>query len=419
VRKARSPAPPAAAIPTIPVTGARPKLLYLVTEDWYFCSHRLPIARAARDAGAEVVVATRIGEHAARIAAEGFRLAPLAWRRGGANPAGELVSLIDVIRLYRRERPDLVHHVAMKPTLHGGVAAGLTGVPTVVHALTGLGYLFVGGGWQARTLGPVARGLLRCVLNRPNAHLIMQNPDDLELLRRRGLLRHDQVVLIRGSGVDTARFRPMPEPAGVPAAVLVGRMLSDKGVHELVGAARLLRHRGVPLEVRLVGPPDPHNPSSIPAATLRAWHAEGIVRWLGPQGDAAAVWRDAHIAVLPSYREGLPKALLEAAACGRPLVATEVPGCREVVRDGETGLSVPVRDAVALADALERLAGDPALRRRLGANARRLVEAAFAEPTVVRETLRLYARLLGRRWPSGADGRISSATPDASARLGE
>jgi glycosyltransferase involved in cell wall biosynthesis len=257
------------------------------------------------------------------------------------------------------------------------------------------------------------------VLNRPNAHLIMQNPDDLELLRRRGLLRHDRVVLIRGSGVDTARFRPMPEPAGVPAAVLVGRMLSDKGVHELVGAARLLRHRGVPLEVRLVGPPDPHNPSSIPAATLRAWHAEGIVRWLGPQGDAAAVWRDAHIAVLPSYREGLPKALLEAAACGRPLVATEVPGCREVVRDGETGLSVPVRDAVALADALERLAGDPALRRRLGANARRLVEAAFAEPTVVRETLRLYARLLGRRWPSGADGRISSTTPDASARLGE
>jgi glycosyltransferase involved in cell wall biosynthesis len=390
----------------VSIPAVRPKLLYLVTEDWYFCSHRLPIARAARDSGAEVVVATRVGEHAAAIEAEGFRLVPLAWRRGGASPLGELAALWQVYRLYRRERPDLAHHVAMKPTLHGGVAAALVGLPVVVNALTGLGYLFIGGGWKARLLGPIARGVLRFVLSRPNAHLVMQNPDDLELLRRRGLLRHDRVVLIRGSGVDTEQFRPMPEPSGVPVAVLVGRMLTDKGVHELVGAARLLRERGVPLEVRLVGPPDPHNPASIPPATLQGWHDQGLVHWLGPQADMAAVWREAHIAVLPSYREGLPKALLEAAACGRPLVATDVPGCREVVHDGETGLVVPVRDAVALADALQRLAGDTTLRQRLGANARLLAEQAFAEPTVVRETLRLYARLLGRRWPSGARRRI-------------
>ena len=387
------------------MTASRPKVLYLVTEDWYFCSHRLPVARAARDAGAEVVVATRVGEDAARIEAEGFRLVRLGWRRGGANPLGELVSLGAVIGLYLRERPDLAHHVAMKPVLYGGLAAILAGTPAVVQAITGLGYLFIGGGRRARLLGPLVRALLRLVLNRPRVHVVVQNPDDRALLRRR-LIGHDRVTLIPGSGVDTAGLRPTPEPDGVPVAVLVGRMLKDKGVVELVGAARLLRDRGVALEVRLVGPPDPHNPASIPEATLNAWRQAGVVAWAGPEADIAAVWRDAHIAVLPSYREGLPKALLEAAACGRPLVATDVPGCRQVVRDGETGLLVPARDVVALADALQRLAGDPGLRRRLGANARRLVEAEFAETPVVAATLRLYRHLLGRRWQDHGGARI-------------
>ncbi|MFQ5954175.1 MAG: glycosyltransferase family 4 protein [Kiloniellales bacterium] len=386
--------------------GSRPKILYLVTEDWYFCSHRLGLARAARDQGAEVVVATRAGEDAARIEAEGFRLVPLDWRRGGANPLGELISLVAVLRIYRRERPDLVHHVAIKPVLIGGLAAALAGIPAVVNALTGLGYLFIDGGSRARTVGPLARRLLGLVLNRPNAHVIVQNPDDLALLRRRRLVRHDRVTLIPGSGVDTAGLRPLPEPDGAPVAALVGRMLVDKGVVELVGAARLLSDRGVGLKVRLIGPPDPHNPASIPEATLGAWQQAGAVEWVGPEPDIAKVWRQAHIAVLPSYREGLPKALLEAAACGRPLVATDVPGCREVVHDGETGLMVPAGSVVPLADALQRLAGDGALRQRLGANARRLVETRFAEPLVVDQTLRLYRRLLGPRWPNPAGGRI-------------
>ncbi len=379
--------------------GSVPKILYLVTEDWYFCSHRLPQARAAKAAGAEVVVATRVDEDAARIEAEGFRLVPLDWRRGDTNPLRELGSVAAVIRLYRRERPDLVHHVAIKPTLYGGLAAAVAGTPVVVHALTGLGYFFIGGGWKARIIGPMVRGLLGWLLNRPNAHVIVQNPDDLALLRRRRLIRHPRVTLIPGSGVDVEQLRPVPESDGIPVAALVGRMLEDKGVSELVGAAQLLRDRGVALKVRLVGPPDPHNPASIPDATLRAWQEAGVVEWVGFERDIAAVWRDAHIAVLPSYHEGLPKALLEAAACGRPLVASDVPGCREVVRDGVTGLLVPARSVVPLADALERLARDPALRRRLGANARRLVEAEFAEPVVVRETLRLYRHLLGAHWP--------------------
>ncbi len=386
--------------------GPRPKILYLVTEDWYFCSHRLGLARAARDHGAEVVVATRAGEEAGRIEAEGFRLVPLDWRRGGANPLGELVSLAAVYRIYRRERPDLVHHVAMKPVLIGGLAAALAGVPAVVQALTGLGYLFIDGRSRAGVLGRLVRSLLGWVLNRPNAHVIVQNPDDLALLRRLRLIRHDRITLIAGSGVDTGALGPLPEPDGVPVAAFVGRMLADKGVAELVGAARLLADRGVRIRVRLVGPPDPHNPASIPEARLDAWRDSGAVEWAGAETDIAAVWRRAHIAVLPSYREGLPKALLEAAACGRPLVATDVPGCREVVRDGETGLLVPARGVVPLADALQRLAGDRALRQRLGANARRLVETRFAEPEVVDQTLGLYRRLLGRRWPNRVGGTI-------------
>ncbi len=184
-------------------------------------------------------------------------------------------------------------------------------------------------------------------------------------------------------------------------------MLRDKGVVELVGAARLLRDRGVALTVRLVGPPDPDNPASIPAKQLESWRNDGLVEWIGEVDDVSGIWRDAHIAVLPSYREGLPKALLEAAACGRPMVATDVPGCREVVRDGETGLLVPLGDTVALADALQRLAEDPDLRRRLGQTARRMIEDDFSEQIVVCETMALYRQILGDDdWSNRSDGRI-------------
>jgi glycosyltransferase involved in cell wall biosynthesis len=375
----------------------RPKLIYLVTEDWYFLSHRLPVARAARDAGFEVVVATRIGDGRAAIEAEGFRVVPLKWKRGGWNPFAELCAVAAIYSLYRRERPDLAHHVAMKPVLEGSLAARLARVPAVVNALTGLGYLFIGRGGPARVLGPLVRRALKSLLARgANWRVVMQNPDDLDALVERGIVRRDSAVLIPGSGVDLARFKPAPEPAGKPAAALVGRMLWDKGVGELAEAARLLRARGAALQVRLAGPEDPENPAAIPRATLEGWVREGIVAWTGQVKDVAALWRDTAIAVLPSYREGLPKALLEAAAAGRPMVAADVPGCREIVRHGETGVLVPPRDAPALADALERLAGDPALRQRLGAAARRLAEQRFGEAAIAAATVDLY-RALSRR----------------------
>jgi len=375
------------------VARDKPVLLYLVTEDWYFWSHRLPIARAARAAGWDVVVATRVTGHGARIRREGFRLVPIGLRRRTLAPWREAAAIAELLRLHRRERPDLVHHVAMKPVLYGSLAAALAGVPAVVNALAGMGYVFTSSGVKARLLRPLIRTAFRWLLDRPNSRLILQNPGDVAAMTK-GTVTAERVALIRGSGVDTQIFRPREEPEGTPVAVMVSRMLWDKGVGELVEAARLLRRREVPLRVVLVGPPDPENPASIPERQLRDWDAAGDVAWWGERSDIAEIWAKGQIAVLPSHREGLPKSLLEAAACGRPMVAADVSGCREIVKDGVTGLLVPPGDAGALADALERLARDPGLRRRLGAAARDLVERELSEEAVVAQTLALYRSLV-------------------------
>ena len=374
-------------------TREKPVLLYLVTEDWYFCSHRLPIARAARDAGWDVVVATRVGKHAQSILQEGFRLIPIRLRRRSLAPWREVVAITELVRIYRRERPDLVHHVGMKPVLYGALAATIAGVPAVINALAGMGYVFTSSQLKARLLRPLIRAAFRCLLDRPRSRLILQNPDDVASMAG-GTVAAERVALIRGSGVDTATFLPRPEPDGTPVAVMVSRMLWDKGVGELVEAARLLKRRGVPLRVVLVGPPDPENPASIPERRLHGWDASGDVAWWGEREDIAEIWANSHIAVLPSYYgEGVPKALLEAAAYSRPMVATNISGCREIVQDGVTGLLVPPRDAERLADALERLARDPQLRRHMGAAARELVERELSEKAVVEETMALYRSL--------------------------
>ena len=375
------------------VARDKPVLLYLVTEDWYFWSHRLPIARAARAAGWDVMVATRVAKHGERIRREGFRLVPIGLRRRSLAPWPEAAAIAELARLYRRERPDLVHHVAMKPALYGSLAAALTGVPAVVNALAGMGYVFTSSEVKARLLRPLIRTAFRWLLDRPNSRLILQNPDDIAAMTK-GTVTAERVALIRGSGVDTQIFRPREEPGGTPVAVMVSRMLWHKGAGELVEAARLLRRRGVPLRVVLVGPPDPDNPASIPERQLRDWDASGDVAWWGERSDIAEIWAKGQIAVLPSHREGLPKSLLEAAACGRPMIAADVSGCREIVRDGLTGLLVPPRDPESLADALERLARDPGLRRRLGAAARDLVERELSEEAVVAQTLALYRSLV-------------------------
>lgn len=373
------------------------KLLFLVTEDWYFCSHRLPLARAAKAAGYEVVVATRVSAHADAITAEGFKLIAIGLRRSSRNPWRELRAILEIAGIYRRERPDLVHHVALKPVLYGAIAARLARVPAVVSALAGLGFVFASATLKARLLRPWVVGALRLSIDADGSALIVQNPDDRKMLVEAGVVSAARVRLIRGSGVDVGRFATTPEPGGTPLVMLPSRLLWDKGVGEFVAAAQLLRERGVAARFVLVGDSDLETSAAIPVGQLQAWQSGGAVEWWGRREDMPAVLASSHVVCLPSYRgEGLPKVLLEAAACGRPLVATDVPGCREIVIDGGNGLLVPPRDAPALADAIGRLLADPDLRAAMGRRGRELVEAQFSEERVVAQTLALYRELTGQ-----------------------
>ncbi len=369
-----------------------PKLLYLVTEDWAFCNHRLPMARAARAAGFEVVVAARVDKHRELIEAEGFRVHALNWRRRGNGPLATLSAVLDIAALYRSEKPDVIHHVAMKPVIVGGLAAWLAGQRAVVNALTGLGFVFIGEGFFKL---PV-RALIRFVLKRPGSRLLLQNHDDVRLLISGGFVDPERLTVIRGSGIDIEHYAPLPEPETGPVTVAyVGRMLEDKGIPTLVEAHRRVRERGVDLRLVLVGTPDPENPTSVTEATLLDWCRRPGLEWRGAVSDVRKVWRDAHFAVLPSRREGLPKSLLEAAACARALVATDVPGCREIARAGENALLVPPDDATALAAALESLATDSALRARFAAVSRALVVSDLASGPVGARTVELYQSCLG------------------------
>jgi len=389
---------------------ARPKLLYLVTEDWYFWSHRLPQARAARAAGFDVVVATRVDQHRERIEAEGFRVVPLSWQRRSVSPTQALAAIREIDALYRRERPAIVHHVALKPVLLGGLAAIAAGVPAVVNALTGLGSAFLGnGGMKGRIAGTVARPMLRTVLKRPNSLLILQNADDRDLLVRRKLVHPDRVWLIRGSGIDVKHFSPLPEPEGPVTVGFVGRLLVDKGVRPLVEAHQALRAQGLDVRLILAGIPDPENPTSIQPAELERWKTIPGIELPGHVTDVREVWARAHIAALPSRREGLPKSLLEAASCGRAIVATDVPGCREVAHASENALLVPPDDAAALAEAIGTLARDAELRRRFGKASRKLVESDMASERVGAKTVELYRTLLTAARTAAAP--LRKATP--------
>jgi glycosyltransferase involved in cell wall biosynthesis len=371
-----------------------PVLLYLVSEDWYFRSHRLPMALAALQVGYEVHVATHVQADGAAIEALGFTLHPLRWRRGSTNPFGRLRLIGEVRALYRKLKPDLVHHVALEPTVIGSLAA--LGLPVrTLNALAGLGFAFTSRTPKARLTGFVVRGLLRALLTRRDAAVLVQNEDDRAAIAALGVGK-DRLFLIPGSGVDTEQLTPLPEPPGPVTAAFVGRLLDDKGVRTLVAAQEILATRGEPIRLLLAGKPDPANPASIPIDEIASWKQRPGVEVLGQVADIRDVWAAAHIAVLPSRREGMPKSLLEAAACGRAIVATDVPGCRAIARDGENALLVPVDDPVALADAIDCLARDPVLRQTFAAAGRRLVEEEFSSARIGRETVALYNKLLGK-----------------------
>jgi glycosyltransferase involved in cell wall biosynthesis len=372
--------------------SAKPRLLYVVTEDWAFLSHRLPMARAARKAGFEVHVATRVSDGAAAIEAERFILHPIPFARGSLSPLATLSTIAALRRVHREVAPALTHHVALQACVLGMLAS--LGRPCAcVNAFIGLGYLFTSETGKARAVRTVVGSLLRFLINHKNSIALVQNNDDMAALMSLGIAKN-RIALIPGSGVDVNRFMPLAEPSGALTFGFVGRLLDDKGIRTLVAAQSLLRRRLPDANLLIAGTPDTANPASVTEAEARSWNDEAGITWLGHVADIAAFWAKVHVAVLPSRREGLPLSLMEAAACGRAMIASDVPGCREIVLHEQTGLLFPVNDAAALAEAMARLGGDPQLRARCAAAARKLVVERFAAEIIGRQTVALYRQAI-------------------------
>lgn len=375
--------------------GVNKRLMYVVNVDWFFLSHRLPIALAAMREGYEVHVAVGITDRLAELRSYGFTLHPLRMRRGNSGIADELAAFFELFRLFKTVKPDLVHLVTIKPVLWGGIASRLARVPAVVAAISGLGFVFVNNGWRAQIRRFLVGSLYRIALGRDGLRIIFQNHNDLNCLVRLARLPAARVNIIRGSGVDLARYTPTIFPDGTPLVIMACRLIADKGVWEFVKAAHLLHERGLLIRFGLVGEIDPDNPASLSDADMDRLRAEGIVELWGMRTDMESVLAQAHVFALPSYYgEGLPKVLIEAAACGRPVVTTDMPGCRDAVDPGMSALLVSPRDSVALADAIQYLIVRPECCKAMGEAGRRLAEQEFDINAVVSKHLHIYEVLI-------------------------
>lgn len=368
-------------------------LLFIVNDPGFFLSHRLAVAKGAQAAGYKVHVACMDGPAVFAILREGFEFHALPLSRSGRNPIAELGLMFSIWKLLWRLKPDILHLVTIKPVLYGGVAARLAPVKGVVTAISGLGFVFLSKGLKASVTRKVVSAFYRMALGKRNLRSIFQNPDDRDLLLSLGGLTESKVAMIRGSGVDLALYKAVPEPEGRPIVCLAARLLRDKGVLEYVEAVKTLTERGVQARFQLIGDVDPGNPATVTPSQLQEWHDDGVIELLGYRDDIATLFAAANIVVLPSYREGLPKVLVEAAACGRAVITTDVPGCRDAIDPDITGILVPVRDARALADQLQILIQDPILRHRMGAAGRELAVRAFAIEKIVEQHLDVYRQL--------------------------
>ncbi len=368
--------------------------MFVVNVDWFFMSHRLPIALEAQHQGFEVHIASGITNQREAMERYGLTVHPISIDRSGANIFSTLRTFLQIAAVFRKVRPDLVHLVTIKPVLLGGIAARLAGIRGVVAAVPGLGYVFLDRGWMSRMRRKLVAGLYRLALGHRNLKVIFQNPDDRNSLMRLTGLPASKVELIRGSGVDLQMFSRTPLPEGMPVVLMAGRLIADKGVGEFVEAARLLRKGGHAARCCIVGAPDPANPSSLSEAELSAWEVEGIIERWGHRNDMENVLNSAYVVVLPSYREGLPKVLLEAAAVGRPVVTTDVPGCRDAIEPDVTGILIPARDAQKLAVAISSLIDDPSRSMTMGLAGRALAEREFDIKQVIARHIRIYQQLM-------------------------
>jgi glycosyltransferase involved in cell wall biosynthesis len=382
------------------LAGVKPRmnhtLLFVVNVDWFFLSHRLPIALEAKRQGYEVHIATAITDRLDELRQHGLVVHPLILARNGFSVANIIYSMIELRSIFMEVRPDLVHLVTIKPILMGGLMARVCKVPSVVIAVSGLGFIFISRGIKSTVRRFLIGILYRSVLGHSNVKVIFQNMDDQETLTKLTQLPASKREIIRGSGVDLAKFISLPLPYGVPVVVMAARLLVDKGVFEFVEAARLLKKSGCLARFVLVGVVDIANPASLTTTEYSSLMDGGIVECWGHRIDMQQVLSLAQVVVLPSYREGLPKILLEAAACGRAVLTTDVPGCRDAIIPGITGLLVPARDVGALADAMQILINNPVSCNKMGSAGRLLAEHSFDVKQVVAKHLCLYKEMILR-----------------------
>lgn len=365
-------------------------LVYVITEDWFFASHFLDRAQAAIKAGYRVSVVTRRRDAAKHLESLGIEFINIEFARRGLNPFAEIATIIKLRSILAQLRPDIIHNIALKPVVLGSIAAQLARFRNVVNAPVGMGYVFTSDEKQALLLRPFVKVLIRYVLSRKNSRVIIENNDDLDNLVTGKFAKRTSIALIKGAGVDLTKFQPTQEPPTPINVIMVSRMLRDKGVNEYVEAARLISKNDKTTNFVLVGDVDEGNPTSITHKQLNEWNQESNVKWLGARTDIATLFSNSHIACLPSYREGLPKSLIEAAASGLPIVTTDVPGCREIVVEGVNGFLVPARDSAQLAMAIQKLIENPILRLKMGANNRQKAELEFANEIIIQQTHSVY-----------------------------
>jgi glycosyltransferase involved in cell wall biosynthesis len=372
------------------------KVLFFANTEWYLYNFRLPLAKYLRSHGFEVVMLSPVGPYGPLLEAEGFRWIGVDMNRRSLNPARELALIRRISAVYTAEKPDIVHHFTIKCVVYGSLIARWNGIRNRVNAVTGMGYVFSDDGYKARLLRPLVRNLIRAALGGEGSRLILQNKDDLAAFVAAELASREHTHLIRGSGVDTSRFKPVDadRERRVMRVLLASRLLWEKGIQEYVEAANLIKAEKLPIEFLLAGSPDPGNPGSVAPAQLAKWQEAGAVHYLGHVSDMPRLLADIDVAVLPSYREGVPRSLLEAAACGLPIITTDVPGCREVVQHGVNGFLIPPRNAPALAASIRRLYERPEERVRMGRAGRDTVLSDFDQQIVFEKTYAVYQDLL-------------------------
>lgn len=372
------------------------RILYVITEDWFFHSHFLDRAKHISASGGSVGIATRFSIHEAELRSLGFELFPLNFSRRGLNPMTEFVTSLQIRRIVRKFRPDIAHNVALKPVVTGTFGELLSRQGVVINALVGMGYIFTSTDTRASVVKPFLSRILKLLFRSKSVHVVIENPDDLNSLVDDGFVRTGQISLIRGAGVDLNAFPCHPEASGPVVVTMVSRILRDKGVMEFIAAASILQSRVPDVVFQIVGEPDLGNPSAITQSEINAWEFLPNIKYLGHRTDIADILKGSHIVCLPSYREGLPKSLLEALSSGRPIITTDVPGCREVCENDVNGLLVPARDSVALSQAIEKLVINPELRRAMGRAGRKRAESEFSNEIVCTQTLDLYRKLLSQ-----------------------